>query len=53
MVLYYLTLSTDAILIIAQQRVALLAFIGNELLSTNLTVSSVSVDLVIGSWFFY
>lgn len=51
MVLYYLTLSTDAILIIAQQRVALLAFIGNELLSTNLTVSSVSVDLVIGSWF--
>lgn len=50
MVLYYLTLSTDAILISAQQRVALLAFIGNEL-STNLTVSSVSVDLVIGSWF--
>lgn len=50
MVLYYLTLSTDAILIIIQQRAAL-AFIVNDLLSTHLTVSSVSSDLDIGSCF--
>lgn len=45
MVLYYLTLSTDAILIIIQHRAALLAFTVNDLFSTRATVASVSVDL--------
>lgn len=43
--LYYLTLSTDAILIIIQQRAAFLALPINDLLSTHATVASVSVDL--------
>lgn len=45
MVLYYLTLSTDAILIIIQQRAAFLALTINDPLSTHATVASVSVDL--------
>lgn len=48
MLLYYLTLSTDAILIIIQQRAALPAVTVNDLLPTNLIVSCVSVDLGLG-----
>lgn len=45
MVLYYLTLSTDAILIIIQQKAAFLALTINDPLSTHATVASLSVDL--------
>lgn len=48
MILYYLTLSADAILIIIQQRAALPV---NDPLSTNLTLSSVLVDLDVGLCF--
>lgn len=51
MLLYYLTLSTDAILIIIQQRAALPAVTVNDLLPTNLIVSCVSVDLDISLCF--
>lgn len=49
MVLYYLTLLTDAILIIIQRRAALLAFTVNDLLATHPTLSAVSLDSHISS----